>query len=628
VPRLPHLLLTLALSLPAAPAFAGGAVACPDRLPKPISAPGEAGEACQKAIAKEGTKFLKTKTSALQKCMLKSAPGACPSAADVGKIEDSAQNAAEKIAKACGEDAAQAGLASAYASVADDAAISSCMLSQENAIADVLVLNATGVSTEDMPLVDENEQPLIDNKARGKCVAEASKTGIKLALDVLANASKCLDKQIKGGAAGDLAPVCVGSYAGGAVVPPSDAKTAEKLGKLIGKAQDKIAKKCGPGEGTWLPSVFACDGAETAGELAACLVCQGFHSAVSFAEQQYGENAAAFVEPGTGAIEAAVNAASAGDKLLIRSGEYRERATLEVQGLQLVGCGGATGARPRLVRPDTCVDPADCERGLFASDLDDLLFQSLEVVNWDGDGIFVANAERVTFRDIVGNGMRNSAYAVFPRDSNGILIETCNVRDIRDAGLYVGQSENVVVRFNRIETSVAGIEFENTAFGVGHNNFATGNTGGILVFKDGSLPVQLSNDHRVAHNVFDSNNGENYGSGNVAGVPEGTGMLVISNDDSVFEYNFVRNNNSFGIALTDQVVAEFGPPFSADYQTQNNRVRRNVATGNGGDTDDEAPFPADVALFITDPPGGHDNCFEGNLSDIPLVLLGSMNECM
>jgi parallel beta-helix repeat protein len=621
VPRLPHLLLTLALALPAAPALGGAAVlACPDRLPKAITAPAEAGGACQKAIAKEGTKFLKTKTSALQKCLLKSAPGACPSAADVGKIEGAAQKAAEKIAKACGDDAAQAGLASAYAAIADDAAISSCMLSQENAIADVLVLNATGISTEDFPGTD--------NKKRSKCIAEASKTGVKLALDMLANASKCLDKQIKGGAAGDLAPVCIGSYQSGNFVLPSDAKTADKLGKLVGKAEGKIAGKCGPGEGSWLPSVFACDGAETAGELASCLVCQGFHSAVSFAEQQYGEDAAAFVEPGTGAIETAVNAASAGDKLLIRSGEYRERATLEVQGLQLVGCGGATNARPRLVRPDTCGDPADCGRGLFASDLDDLLFQSLEVVNWDSDGIFVVNAERLTFRDIVGDGMRNSAYAVFPRDSNGILIETCNVRDIRDAGLYVGQSENVVVRFNRIETSVAGIEFENTAFGVGHNNFATGNTGGILVFKDGSLPVQLSNDHRVAHNVFDSNNGENYGSGNVAGVPEGTGILVISNDDSVFEYNFVRNNNSFGIALTDQVVAEFGPPFSDDYYTERNLVRNNVATGNGGDTDDEAPFPADVALFITDPPGGHDNCFEGNLSDIPLVLLGSMNECM
>jgi parallel beta-helix repeat protein len=626
VSRSPRLLLALAFALAPASALAGGPLStCPDRVPAAIAAPSDAGAACQKAIGKEGAKFLKTKTSALSKCLLKSATGACPSAADVSKIEGAAQKAAQKIAKACGDDAAQAGLASAYNASADETAISSCTLSQENAIADVLVLNATGISTEDFPGAD--------NKARGKCIAEASKTGIKLALDMLANARKCLDKQIKAGTAGDLAPVCVGSYQGGAFVLPSDAATADKLDKLVGKATGKIAGKCSAGQASWLPSVFACDGPQTAAQLADCLVCQGFHSAVSFAEQQYGEDAAGFVEPGTGAIETAVNAASEGDKLLIRSGEYRDRATLEVNGLSLVGCGGATNDRPRLVRPETCGTPEDCGRGLSSTGVNDLLFQSLEVVNWDGDGIFVTGAagvraERITFRDIVGDGMRNSAYAVFPRETSDVLVETCNVRDIRDAGVYVGLTDDFVVRFNRIETSVAGIEFENATFGIGHNNFATGNTGGLLVFQDGSLTPQVSNDHRVAHNVFDENNGENYGSGNVAGVPEGTGILVISNKDSVYEYNFVRGNNSFGIAVTDQIVAEFGPPFSDDYLTQNNLIANNVVTGNGGDTDTEAPFPADTALFIEGPVGPHGNCFENNITDLPPIFFGGVpNEC-
>ena len=103
---------------------------------------------------------------------------------------------------------------------------------------------------------------------------------------------------------------------------------------------------------------------------------------------------------------------------------------------------------------------------------------------------------------------------------------------------------------------------------------------------------------------------------------------MISNKDSVFEYNFVRGNNSFGIALTDQIVAEFGPPFSADYLTQRNLVRNNVATGNGGDTDDEAPFAADIALFIEGPVDPHGNCFEGNIVELPLILFGLDNECL
>ena len=239
-----------------------------------------------------------------------------------------------------------------------------------------------------------------------------------------------------------------------------------------------------------------------------------------------------------------------------------------------MGCGGATNDRPRIVKSPTLRRTQDCSRGIFASNgVDDLLFQSLEVVDWDSDGIFVAGIPectagrggpggRIVFRDIIGDGgdqgdLRPRATPCFRVHSADVLIEGCEVRDISDAGIYIGQSDGLVIRYNRIERSVAGIEFENSAHGVGHNNFATGNTAGHLVFLDGSLPVQFSNDHRVAHNVFVDNNGVNYGAGNVAGVPVGTGMLLISDDNSVYEYNIVTGNDSFGIAMTDQVVAEF-----------------------------------------------------------------------
>ena len=622
--------LALGLALLATPAVAGaGGPVCPDRSPDPITAPGEAGVKCQQAIAKEGAKFLKTKTGALSKCLLKSAPGSCPAAADTTKIEQAALKATEKIAKACADDAAQAALGSSYQSLTDDSAISSCALSQHNAVADIVVLNATGISTEDWPGAD--------NKARSKCISEASKTGIAVAQDLLAAASKCLGKQIQAGTAGDLAPICLGSIAAGNFVIPSDPKTAAKFGKVLDSAAAKIAKKCAGGQGSWLPSLFACDGATTAAGLSDCLVCQGYQSAIDLVEQEYAENGS-LVVPGADAIETAVNAAPIGAKLLIAPGDYSDVVTIETAGLQLVGCGGATGDRPRIVKPAVCGVPEDCARGVFASDVDGLVFQSLEVADWTGDGIFVTGAVGVTFRDIIGDGgagdPQSSRYAVFPVNSEDILIETCDVRDISDAGIYVGQSSDIMLRWNKIQTSVAGIEFENSANGIGHNNYATGNTGGILVFKDGSLPVQLSNDHRIAHNVLDQNNGPNYGSGNVAGVPEGTGILMISTDDSVFEYNVITGNNSFGIAVTDQMVAEFGPPFSSDQKTERNSVLDNVVTGNGGDPDDEAPFAADILMALAEfgdpgppPVEDHFNCFLRNVVDQPPIFLGLTSQC-
>jgi len=607
--------LALALCLFAAPALAGnaGGFSCPDRTPLAVTAPGEAASKCQQAISKESAKFLKTKTQTLSKCLAKSAPGSCPSAQDTGKIEQAALKASDKIASACADDASQTALGSSYAELQDEAVIGSCLLSQTNATADILVANAAGASSEDLPL------PGLDNKARRKCVKEASKTGVNFALSVRDEIAKCLDKGIKEGTA-NLAAACIGSFAGGALVPPTETKTADKIAKLVEKGIKALDKKCGPGAGSWLPSVFACGGAESAAELEQCLLCEGWAHAVDLVEQQYAETGV-FVANGAGALETAVNAATAGTKLLIEPGDYAEKVTIEISDLSLVGCGGATNDRPRVVRPETGM-PDETNDGIAAFGQSGLHFQSLEVVNWDENGIFVQGAEGVSFRDVIGDGVLNSVYAIFPIESTGVLIEGCVARNVADAGLYVGQSTGIVVRYNRVEDNVAGLEIENSIDAHVHNNYATDNTGGILVFKLPGLPLQESRDHVVSHNVSDANNTENFASGGaVQAIPRGTGFLILSNDDSRFEYNVARDNDSFGYLLIDQATANlFGAEFttpSPDQKVENNRVGSNVFTGNG--LNPAAPLGANIAFILQelgDPPD-HGNCFEGNLTSPP-----------
>lgn len=48
-----------------------------------------------------------------------------------------------------------------------------------------------------------------------------------------------------------------------------------------------------------------------------------------------------------------------------------------------------------------------------------------------------------------------------------------------DAGIYVRQSRDVIVRNSRAEFNVAGIEIENTVNADVYGNTATNNTGGI-----------------------------------------------------------------------------------------------------------------------------------------------------
>jgi parallel beta-helix repeat protein len=170
-----------------------------------------------------------------------------------------------------------------------------------------------------------------------------------------------------------------------------------------------------------------------------------------------------------------------------------------------------------------------------------------------------------------------------------------------------------------VEDNVAGLEIENSIDAFVHNNYATTNTGGLLVFKLPGLPLQESRDHVVSHNVSDANNTDNFASGGaVQAIPRGTGFLILSNDQSVFEYNVARGNDTFGFLFLDQEAANlFGAgfdPTSPDQKAQSNLVTNNEFTNNGSNPD--APLGGNIGFLIGElgDPADHGNCFVDNVT--------------
>ena len=593
--------ITSALALILLSGAAQAAVSCPDRAPAPIQSVSEDSRKCQETIAREGSKFLKIKMAKMTACKLKRAPGSCPTTKDADSLTKAAQKRTEKIAAACGSPAARAGLTSSYAAVADANVIGSCMLSQLNVVGDYVVANAVGSSTEPWPGT---------GKERALCVKEVAKWGRLFVQKALTNASVCIKKQMKAGIAGDLAPICVGSFSGGSFVPPSDVKTALKQEKLVDLVEEKLAKRCDSAQAR-VETIFGCAGATNTAGLHQCLVCEGWGSVFDGLEQQYSEDGT-YVAHGADAIQTAVDAAGAGGKLLIAPGTYQEEVLMSEHQQKIVGCGGATNNRPRIEPPT----PEVIGRGFRSANVDGLVFQSLEVFGQLHDGFRNSFCNGIVYRDIVADGNLVSAYAVFPINCDNVLVELCNITRVDDAPVYVGQSSNIVVRHNEVRQSVAGIEIENCGNARVYGNYATENTAGLLVFKDGGLPVQLSDCHEVHHNIFERNNTENFGTGTVAQVPTGTGMLVISNDTTVFHHNVSRDNDTFGFAFTDQGFSGFGPPFSADQDPEENYVVNNVFINNGG-----SPwflFGGDAIVATLSSAAANGNCANGNfISDGP-----------
>ena len=126
---------------------------------------------------------------------------------------------------------------------------------------------------------------------------------------------------------------------------------------------------------------------------------------------------------------------------------------------------------------------------------DNFVVQDLAIENSPGDAIKVIGTNGVTIRRVRvewtnGPDENNGAYGLYPVQTRNVLIEDCEVRGASDAGVYVGQSENIIVRRNYVYENVAGIEIENSKFADVYENNTTGNTAGILVFDLPGPPIQ------------------------------------------------------------------------------------------------------------------------------------------
>ena len=188
---------------------------------------------------------------------------------------------------------------------------------------------------------------------------------------------------------------------------------------------------------------------------------------------------------------------------------------------------------------------------------DDVVLRDFAVENTRGDGIKSRGADRIVYHRIrvewtAGPRTENGAYGVYPVESEHVLIDGVIVRGASDAGIYVGQSRNIVVRESVAVENVAGIEIENSFNADVHDNVATQNTGGILVFDLPGLPQQGGHSVRIFDNVIINNMTRNFApAGNiVASVPAGTGVIIMANRDVEIFDNVFGGNGTSDIMIT------------------------------------------------------------------------------
>ena len=293
--------------------------------------------------------------------------------------------------------------------------------------------------------------------------------------------------------------------------------------------------------------------------------------------------------------------AKAGDVIEIPAGRFAfdRSLTLRVDGVTIRGAGmdktilsfkgQKTGAEGLLVNA-----------GNFT-------LENLAIEDTKGDGLKVNEGENITVRGVRvewtgGPKTSNGAYGIYPVQTTNVLIEDSVAIGASDAGIYVGQSKNVVVRRNRAERNVAGIEIENSIGADVYENTATDNTGGILVFNMPNLP-QPGHTTRVYRNKVIANNTGTFAAKGaaVASVPAGSGVVINSNDRVEIFDNDIADNQTANVIVSsyfstgymnEQGVAKAFDPYPEEIHIHDNRFK------GGGDKPDGLDLKAlKVAMF-------------------------------
>lgn len=249
--------------------------------------------------------------------------------------------------------------------------------------------------------------------------------------------------------------------------------------------------------------------------------------------------------------------AKAGDVIEIPAGthEMTRSLSLNVSGVTIRGAGIDDSVL-------SFANQIQGAEGLLVS-ADDFVIEDLAIEDTVGDAIKINESRNVVVRNVrtewTGGPLEtNGAYGIYPVQSQNILIEGAVAIGASDAGIYVGQSEQIIVRNSRAEYNVAGIEIENSTFADVYDNVATNNTGGILVFDLPNLPVQGGRNTRVFNNQIVNNNVDNFApEGNIVGsVPAGTGLMVMANDSiEVFRNSFTENQTA-SILIVSYLISE------------------------------------------------------------------------
>jgi parallel beta-helix repeat protein len=307
-----------------------------------------------------------------------------------------------------------------------------------------------------------------------------------------------------------------------------------------------------------------------------------------------------------------VDAASPGDVIRIEPGIYKEAVTVSKANIKMVGITSAAGEEVIIK------NPGNEDNGIRVTDEGDgFVLVNVTVKGFKENGVILIRVDNFKLNKV--KTINNGEYGIFPVLCNNGVVEYCSATGHSDTGIYIGQSSNVILRFNVASANVIGLEVENASNITVTKNYTHNNVTGILVDLLPGKQLKANSDIVIKDNLILNNNHENFGEeGSLESViPSGIGILILGSDNVLVKQNSIKGNNFFGVGVFSSkvlgVLANVPDEAFADIEPNPDGVKvvENILVKNGSAPPQIAiPLPGVDLLWDGT---GTNNCWARNL---------------
>jgi hypothetical protein len=257
-------------------------------------------------------------------------------------------------------------------------------------------------------------------------------------------------------------------------------------------------------------------------------------------------------------IQAAVDAAKAGDLVLVDAGTYTEAVDVTTADITIRGVD----------RNTVILDGGfELENGIRVLDTDGVVVENMTARNYLSNGFFWTGSDR--YRGSYLTAYRNGDYGIYAFDAYHGQLDHSYASGSPDAGFYIGECFRCDAVIDDVISEHNGLGYSGTNSGgdlyIVNSTFRNNRAG--IVPNSGSYELCYpGRESTIVGNIVHDNNNDEAPAIDVALLAQGNGILLAGAVDTTVERNLVFDHDRTGIAAVpfpEEDANDVAPPASA-----------------------------------------------------------------